>query len=572
MKKAKILLALILSAGINTAVSAQTFGWARLSANLKSYAVAADASGNSYILNPNKLEKRNSGGTLTWSKEVHINSGGVVLDATCDYLGNIYLTGYYYSDVTQATANQNGGPGSAIYLTGCTQVVLPGNIVPDGNLIGHKLFFVKADPNGNMLWAKTFTNATDYSFGSGLTTDPAGNVYLLGRGSNQSDFGGGTIISSTAGQFVAKFNSSGTYIYAKNIQNNYNVNPAFPVVTNNDLSVNNNQELVVSGEFSGTVIFNPGASQFSATSLGSTDAFVIRYNSSGVFQRVIRMGGTGTDVSCGTLIDNAGNSYLYGLFSGTMDINTSQGVSNRTASGANDMFIFSNTAAGSFRWGNTFGGTGAESAFATTLTDFDLHLTGGFSGTVDFNPGAGVNNLTSAGGTDIFTVGFDLLGGVYTYGYRNGSTGNDIATDICGIPTAGNTTLFMTGTFENTVNFHTTGGTANLTATGTSKVYEVKTTAPATSGRLANPANQTEINLVNSVYPNPFAGNIHLSLANEEQVYTVIVYSIDGRMVYSTTINGAKETDLNLTELNAGIYLMNIESEGKTEQHKIIKE
>lgn len=567
MKKHKTLLMLAAAIGISCAASAQTLDWARLSNNTNAVSVSADASGNSYSLAFNVLEKRNSGGTLIWSKEIHI--AGPVMDATVDRLGNIYITGFYLSDMYEESAILNGGTDHGIWFENGTSLSLPGNIVPDGNLLGYKLFFGKADVNGNMLWVKSFSQQTDYTYGQALATDASNNVYLLGSGSNYMDFGGGQIITTTFGQFVAKFNSAGQHIYSHQVQSNYSATPNPTPSTNNNIAVNDNGDLVVSGEFSGTTTFNTATSQTNLTSAGSSDIFQVRYNTSGVFQWIKQFGSSGTELCYGSLIDNSGNSYCYGLFSGTVDFNPNRWEYNKTASGLNDMFIVSLTSTATFRWASTFGGTGSESTFAVTQTDFDLHASGGFSGTVDFNPGTAVNNLTSAGGTDIFTLGLTKNNGAYTHCYRNGSTGNDIVTDICSIPVTGNLALFQIGTFEGTVNFQPVSGTTNLTSSSNSKMCVIKTEIGDPSGRFAGSFTEATSS---AVYPNPFSDNIHLSLGNAEQTFLISVYTIDGRLVLSSTVSGSNEFNLDLSGLNSGIYLMNIQSEGKTEQHKIVKQ
>lgn len=58
---------------------------------------------------------------------------------------------------------------------------------------------------------------------------------------------------------------------------------------------------------------------------------------------------------------------------------------------------------GDFAFASAFGGTGDDvgKAIATDSAG-NVYSTGYFSGTVDFDPGAGTFNLTSAGSNDVF--------------------------------------------------------------------------------------------------------------------------------------------------------------------------
>jgi hypothetical protein len=71
-----------------------------------------------------------------------------------------------------------------------------------------------------------------------------------------------------------------------------------------------------------------------------------------------------------------------------------------------------------------------------------------------------------------------------------------------------------------------------------------------------------------SVFPNPFNDVIHVIGINETQFAAFKVFTIDGKLIK----NGAVENyQINLSDLSNGIYLLQVNSEGKTETKKIIK-
>ena len=64
-----------------------------------------------------------------------------------------------------------------------------------------------------------------------------------------------------------------------------------------------------------------------------------------------------------------------------------------------------------FVWARQMGGASSEWGWGVAVDDSgNVYTTGEFQGTVDFDPGAGVFNLTSAGGDDIFVSKLDSAG------------------------------------------------------------------------------------------------------------------------------------------------------------------
>jgi hypothetical protein len=113
---------------------------------------------------------------------------------------------------------------------------------------------------------------------------------------------------------------------------------------------------------------------------------------------------------------------------------------------------------------NLDGGTGKAVQCLGVARDAgnNVYITGGFQGTVNFNP-AGMANLTSAGGTYNIYIAKYSSGGIYQWAFGIGSrTGNDVGYRI-GLDA--NDNVYITGTFSSTMNFNP-AGTANLTSKG----------------------------------------------------------------------------------------------------------
>ena len=102
-------------------------------------------------------------------------------------------------------------------------------------------------------------------------------------------------------------------------------------------------------------------------------------------------------------------------------------------------------------------------------------MTGTFNGTVDFDPSAGVTNLTSVGYKDIYVAAYTpsgtLLWAKDFPGSANASSqGNGIALDAGG-------NILLTGTFAGTVNLNPGGSGGSLTTGGGTDAFVAKLTA-----------------------------------------------------------------------------------------------
>ena len=112
------------------------------------------------------------------------------------------------------------------------------------------------------------------------------------------------------------------------------------------------------------------------------------------------LGGSETDTGFpgkGMEVDAAGNVYTAGLFSGTIDADPGPGMFNVTSAGGQDILVSKLDSAGHFVWAAAMGGPGSDQGRSIALDgQGNLYTAGIFQQTVDFDPGAGASNLTSA--------------------------------------------------------------------------------------------------------------------------------------------------------------------------------
>ena len=126
-------------------------------------------------------------------------------------------------------------------------------------------------------------------------------------------------------------------------------------------------------------------------------------------------------------------------------------------------------------WARGMGGTGDDVANSIAVAaDGSVYTTGSFQGTADFDPGAGVSNLTAVGPTDIFVSKLDFAGN-YVWAKRMGGIGWSQGTSIgMGITVAADGSVYTTGSFQGTADFDPNGGQHTLVCAGGTDVFVSK--------------------------------------------------------------------------------------------------
>lgn len=315
-------------------------------------------------------------------------------------------------------------------------------------------------------WAVTNGGASSQINTSRVLTDENNNIFVAGSFNGTVDFDPGIAeynITSAGQQdcYVIKFDPLGNFLWVKTFGG-----VDFDWVS--DMHFDSQANIVLAGYFSLTVDFNPGAGVASGTSnVGSSDIFILKLSSSGIFNYVKTIGGTGQDKALAIEIDNLDNIYITGQSIGNVDFDPGFGVSNLYCLG---VYVLKLNSVGAFIWAKHFvnqgiSGTGSDGGydFGNSIcvdNNYNVHITGEFVGNVDFDPGVGtfiLASLANAGDPDIniFYAKLDVngsfvsahqLNGVYPYMEIDDFdnlylTGNYIASTTDFDPSAGTVTL-----------------------------------------------------------------------------------------------------------------------------------
>ncbi|MCC6384834.1 MAG: T9SS type A sorting domain-containing protein [Bacteroidia bacterium] len=386
----------------------------------------------------------------TPSFDLAINMGGIDYDKgydiAVDAAGNVYATG-------KMAGTADFDPGTGVF-----------NLVSNG---GDDMFIAKYSATGSLLWAHNVGGvSTETSIAMAL--DASGNCYVTGRFSGTVDFdpGAGTSTITASGAFdvyIVKINSSGNFVWAKNFGGTFGTFV-------DDLYLDASANVYTVGTFQTTTDFDPSPAVFNLVSDGGQDTYIAKLDASGNFVWAKR-----TEFAIFTInIDINNNLYVAGSFSGTTDFNpdTTQ-TFNLTAVGGADIHISKFDTAGNFIWVKSIGGTSSEAAYAmSTDATGNIIVTGTFVGTVDFDPGAGIANLTAVGTgsslSDMFFLKLDASGN-FVWAKRIGGNSIDIATDV-DTDNAGN--VYFSGRFNSAVVDFDPDTTVTFNLNGTMGSYD----------------------------------------------------------------------------------------------------
>ena len=294
-------------------------------------------------------------------------------------------------------------------------------------------------------WSKGFGgSASEAPFG--VAVDGNGNVYIAGLLEGNINFGGSTL--GKAGEvevFLASFTPGGKHRWSKSF-GGLSKDVAY------DVAVDSNGNVYITGSFFSSINF--GGSKLN--SKGKNDIFVASFDSNGKYRWSKRFGGTSNESGRGVSADSAGNVYVTGSFSNTINF----GGSNLPCKGIYDAFMVSFTSSGSHRWSKSFGTTYHEQGLGVAVDGSgNNYITGTFAGSIQF----GGATITSKGGYDVYLASFTSSGS-HRWSKNFGGTSSDYGGEIA---VDSNANVFITGEFNNSADFG--GGT--LSSNGFQDIY-----------------------------------------------------------------------------------------------------
>jgi len=545
-----------------------------------------------------------------WSKRIGGANEDEPLSITTDGQGNIYTVGIF-----SGLVDFDPGPGIATLLSaGATDV-----------------YISKLDISGNYVWAKRVGGSTA-DFASVIALDDSGNIYIKGLFSGTADFDpSGAFYNVTAISayctFIAKMDSACNLLWVDQFDASFNGG------SNRSMIVHPNGSIYLTGEFTGSVDFDPGTGVVILNSAGTADdIFFAKYSNLGSLEWVKQLGST-SEESGVAIAPNAsfnGAVFLAGDFFNTLDLNPFASTFNVTSAGQTDIFISSYNNLGVFIWGKRIGGTNYDVVTSMVVDSVSnaIYLTGYFSGTCDFNPDATVTyNLTAAGSADIFVLKLDNLGN-FLWAKRIGGTDTEHGYAIS-VNDVGN--VVVTGDFKGTVDLDPSAGILNVTSNGVYDLFISEFDSQGnfiwakTGGGINDDCVRTvdcdqsgniyvggyfespslflaPLSLVNAggtsggkdvfiskingtttsiltldnlssmvIYPNPASNQITVNLpkTNHSQ-FTVTLTDLAGKEIYREIVEDKNELTLSVNDFSDGVYMLKLEGVDYVEFKRLV--
>ena len=246
---------------------------------------------NSYILTTmgsfdSFIVKYDADGNALWAK----SAGGVSEEKgtslSSDTKGNVFLKGYFASP--SITFDQT-------------------TLINDG--LNYKIFIVKYDADGNVIWAKSNEKMYDAYFeNESISSYKDSSLFVLGYFSSPIMVFGSTTLNGDGGAdaFIGKYDASGNELWAKGIGKAQDIA--------NSIGLDENGDIFLTGKF-----YNPSITFDNIKLLQPVNfynsSFIVKYNASGsVICASALLNGFGSGKNC-VVPDHFGNAYFGSDFS-----------------------------------------------------------------------------------------------------------------------------------------------------------------------------------------------------------------------------------------------------------------
>jgi hypothetical protein len=248
-----------------------------------------------------------SDGAFLWARTWACEAGaqGWGNGVTADGFGNVFVTGIFGGKV-----DFDPGPGEDIH---------------QGKTEGAGPFLSKFDNSGDFIWARTWAT-TDLTAGctpEDIDIDSLGETFLTGHYVGTVDFdpGVGEDIHTTTHRevFLMSFDNDGIYRWVRTWGGATGYDYGIAV------AVHDSGAVYISGDFGGTINFDPGTGEEFHTSNGYNDCFVSKFNTSGDFFWARTWGGTDSDHSDDVAVSTSQSAYVTGYFIGPVDFDPGPG-------------------------------------------------------------------------------------------------------------------------------------------------------------------------------------------------------------------------------------------------------
>jgi len=285
-------------------------------------------------------------------------------------------------------------------------------------------FVSRYDVSGTMVWT-TYFGGTANDRGNSIALDnTAANVYLAGNSSSAATglTLGGHQMANNGGQdgFIIKFNATnGARVWCT-----FFGGTGTDDITGVACDAGNN--VCVIGQTNSTTGITAGTPYQSALD-GPADAFIAKFDGTGVIQWGTYYGGEDTEYGLGITADNSSNLVVVGQTASFSAMSSTFGL----LRGVNDAFVAMFSSGGTRMWGDYFGGVGVEAANAVICDNVSnrILVTGNTTSVLNIAT-TKAHQTVPGGGQDAFLVSFTNTGAI-DWGTYIGGNLTDFGRSIC---------------------------------------------------------------------------------------------------------------------------------------------
>ena len=507
---------------IGSAVSFDSIGNIYISGSFKNE-IDLDPNGGGVLFDANNsfdsyIIKLNKDGNYLWSKVVQSQSGAYIKDVEVDLNQNIVAVGYFGSNLTvefpedTLTYSSSGandfftikidstgtmewlnvcggsggeevwgmtiGPANNILVCGrfgflnnsCDFDPSPGNymLTATSGSSNYNGFIANYSDSGTIIWAKPLFGTENTCRRVDYDTD--GNIHCTGTFAGTNYFDPGNMLNSmtSAGQhdvFYCKYSPTCDFISKNRVSNN-------GPMAHGDVTCTSGGNVYFSSYHRYTIDGDFGSGYLGLAAPGtSTKSFLGYYTNNAGLHWAKQLGVSSPEEYKQSIrdfvIDDGGNKYVLGSFSGTIDFDPSGSTFNLTASNDSTIFLAKYTNYGTFEWAfalhSSSGGT-IEGWSIDLDSVNNIYISGSYNGTPDLDPSANIATLTHVPEmlpTDEYLVSYTKDGN-FRWGEVIAAQGSHSRLLI-----NSNQEIIVVGSFSGTNDFDPGTGTFNLTPTST---------------------------------------------------------------------------------------------------------
>lgn len=291
----------------------------------------------------------------------------------CPSLSDGWLKAFGSLGFAQTVQDVAITPEGDIIVVGSFVDTIDFGIGPMASTGSHDMFVAKFDPLGNPVWNRRFGDASA-QIAYAVAVDPTGAIYVGGGMFGAVDFDG-TILTSAGSDdaFLARFDPNGKAVWAKNYGDAAKQYVRHIAITKTNL-------IIVAGEFAGLLQFDANTHM----SLGLSDIFLARFDTSGFLSGSRAFGGQSFDIVRGMALDSLDQIYITGSFDGTIDFKPPMLASTGGRDGYVAMLSPTLNPINAFGLGNPNGPMTLQEGFDLAITDTDdVFLSGSFAEAID---------------------------------------------------------------------------------------------------------------------------------------------------------------------------------------------